>query len=163
MTAALALTGCSIAGAAPAPDASPTRAPVVSSAPESDPEADPAPGTVDPMDADAGAAATCGQISALDTISLNATIGQQAGELTDAQVEALSASVRFGYEHLVSDDPKVSRALDAAQRYLREHPAPASGPAFDDDTAEWDLMSRTLTTACRESGSNVVTTAASGG
>jgi hypothetical protein len=160
VTAVVALTGCSsVGGAEPAPNASATRTTVVTDAPD----ADPAAGTVDPMQADTSAAAVCGQISALDTISLNATIGQRAGELTDEQVEALSASVRFGYEHLTSDDPEMSNALAATHEYLEEHPAPATGPALDQDSADWDLAVRTLITACRAAGSNVVATATSGG
>ena len=154
-----ALAGCSATdGAVPAPSASRTASAAAAAA-------DPEQATAAPvdMDPDVTAGATCGQVSAFETLALNAHDGLDRGTLTQAQFDALSASVRFGFEHLASSDAEVSRAVQSAQRYLDQHPAPASGPAFDDTTADWDLRVRTITTACRESGSNVVVSAQYGG
>ncbi|ROS70148.1 hypothetical protein EDF42_0140 [Curtobacterium sp. PhB172] len=157
LLASLALSGCSA-------DASSTPAPTSSSARSADaavdaPAASPA---VDPMEEDRSAAAVCGQISALSTIALNASDGRSRGALTDAQYEALIAAERFGYEHLSSSDERLDNAIDYAHEYLDAHPAPTSGPALE-DSAEWDLVGRTLNTACQQAGSNVVATAQSGG
>jgi hypothetical protein len=154
LLATTALAGCSAgdgAGAAPSPSRT------ASAAAAADPEqATPKP--ID-MDSDDSAAATCGQVSALETVAHNAHVALSRGELTQAQFDALAASVRFGFEHLVSSDVKVSPAVDSAQRYLEQHP----GPAIDDTTPDWDLRVRTITTACTESGSNVVVSAQYGG
>lgn len=155
LLATTALAGCSAgdgAGAAPSPSRTPSAA-----AAAADPEqATPKPIDMDPDDS---AAATCGQVSALETVALNAHVGLSRGELTQAQYDALAASVRFGFEHLTSSDVKVSPALDSAHRYLEEHP----GPTIDDTTADWDLRVRTIRTACTESGSNIVVSAQYGG
>ncbi|NII41609.1 hypothetical protein E9228_002256 [Curtobacterium flaccumfaciens] len=156
LLASSALAGCSAAdpaGAAADPSRTPSSAVTAAVDPE---QASPAP--VD-MDADGSAAATCGQVSALESIALNAHDGLARGTLTRAQSDALAAAVRFGFEHLASSDPKVSPAVESAQRYLEQHP----GPVIDDTTADWDLRGRTITTACREAGSNVVVSAQYGG
>lgn len=119
-------------------------------------------GATDPMEEDRSAAAICGQISALTTISLNATVGRSQGELSEAQYQALIAAERFGYEHLSSSDEELDDAIDYAHEYLDTHPAPKSGPALE-MTPEWELVGRTLTTACQGAGSNVVGTARYGG
>lgn len=157
LLASLALSSCSA-------DASSTPTPTSSSARSADaavdaPAASP---TVDPMEEDGSAAAVCGQISALSTIALNASDGRSRGALTDAQYEALIAAERFGYEHLSSSDERLDNAIDYALEYLDAHPAPASGPALE-DSPEWELVGRTLNTACQQAGSNVVATAQSGG
>jgi len=155
LLATTALAGCSAddgAGAAPSTSRTPSAAAAA---------ADPEQATPEPMDMDQddSAAATCGQVSALETVAHNAHVGLSRGELTQAQFDALAASVRFGFEHLTSTDVKVSPALDSAQRYLEEHP----GPTIDDSGADWELRVRTITTACTESGSNVVVSAQYGG
>ncbi|WIB34149.1 hypothetical protein [Curtobacterium sp. MCSS17_005] len=119
-------------------------------------------GATDPMEEDRSAAAICGQISALTTISLNATVGRSQGELSEAQYQALIAAERFGYEHLSSSDEELDDAIDYAHEYLDAHPAPESGPALE-MTPEWELVGRTLNTACQRAGSNVVSTAQYGG
>ncbi|MBB1197943.1 hypothetical protein [Curtobacterium flaccumfaciens] len=125
-------------------------------------DAQPAGGATDPMEEDRSAAAICGQISALTTISLNATVGRSQGDLSEAQYQALIAAERFGYEHLSSSDEELDDAIDYAHEYLDAHPAPKSGPALE-TTPEWELVGRTLITACRGAGSNVVGTAQYGG
>ena len=125
-------------------------------------DAQPAGGATDPMEEDRSAAAICGQISALTTISLNATVGRSQGDLSEAQYQALIAAERFGYEHLSSTDEELDDAIDYAHEYLDAHPAPKSGPALE-MTPEWELVGRTLITACRGAGSNVVGTAQYGG
>jgi len=153
--AALALTGCSSSDTAAADRTpSPTSTPATPTA-----AADPDPVV---MDEDQSAPAVCGQLSALSTVTLNARVGLQQGDLTQAELEALLAAARFGYEHLSSTDTRLSNAIAYTQRYLEEHPAPASGPALD-DSPEWDLAMRSLNTACQESGSSVVSTAQYGG
>lgn len=122
----------------------------------------PAGGATDPMEEDRSAAAICGQITALTTISLNATVGRSQGDLSEAQYQALIAAERFGYEHLSSTDEELDEAIDYAHEYLDAHPAPKSGPALE-MTPEWELVGRTLITACRGAGSNVVGTAQYGG
>ncbi|GAA1493226.1 hypothetical protein [Curtobacterium herbarum] len=152
--ATTALAGCSAGdGTGTAP--SPSRTPSAAAA------ADPEQATPEPvdMDQDDSAAATCGQISALETVAHNAHVGLSRGELTQAQFDALAASVRFGFEQLVTSDAKVSPAVDWAQRYLEQHP----GPTIDDTTADWELRVRTIRTACTESGSNIVVSAKYGG
>ncbi|WP_413600973.1 hypothetical protein [Curtobacterium sp. Curtsp57] len=154
-SAALALAGCSSADTAAADRTpSPTSTPATPTA-----AADPDPVV---MDEDQSAPAVCGQLSALSTVTLNARVGLQQGDLTQAELEALLAAARFGYEHLSSTDRRLSNAIAYTQRYLRDHPAPASGPALD-DSPEWDLAMRSLNTACQESGSSVVSTAQYGG
>ncbi|ROS77288.1 hypothetical protein EDF24_0034 [Curtobacterium sp. PhB130] len=155
--AAFALTGCSStgdAGATPAPARTATPTTAASTTDSDDPVMD---------DVDTSAAAVCGRLSMLTTISLNASTGHSRGELSDAQYEALLASVRFGYERLVSTDPTMTTAVDYTQRYLEDHPAPATGPAIDETTADWDLVGRTLVTACRDAGSSIVADAQYGG
>lgn len=125
-------------------------------------EAQPVRGATDPMEEDRSAAAMCGQISALTTISLNATVGRSQGDLSEAQYQALIAAERFGYEHLSSSDEELDDAIDYAHEYLDAHPAPKSGPAIE-MTPEWELVGRTLNTACQRAGSNVVGTAQYGG
>lgn len=125
-------------------------------------EAQPVRGATDPMEEDRSAAAICGQITALTTISLNATVGRSQGDLSEAQYQALIAAERFGYEHLSSTDEELDDAIDYAHEYLDAHPAPKSGPALE-MTPEWELVGRTLITACRGAGSNVVGTAQYGG
>ncbi|PYY52246.1 hypothetical protein DEJ17_16500 [Curtobacterium sp. MCSS17_011] len=125
-------------------------------------DAQPVRGATDPMEEDRSAAAICGQISALTTISLNATVGRSQGELSEAQYQALIAAERFGYEHLSSSDEELDDAIDYAHEYLDAHPAPESGPALE-MTPEWELVGRTLNTACQRAGSNVVSTAQYGG
>ncbi len=125
-------------------------------------DAQPAGGATDPMEEDRSAAAICGQITALTTISLNATVGRSQGDLSEAQYQALIAAERFGYEHLSSTDEELDDAIDYAHEYLDAHPAPKSGPALE-MTPEWELVGRTLITACRGAGSNVVGTAQYGG
>jgi len=147
------LAGCS-AGADAA--ARPTSSPKPTS------DAQPASGATDPMEEDRSAAAICGQISALTTISLNATVGRSQGDLSEAQYQALIAAERFGYEHLSSSDGELDDAIDYAHEYLDAHPAPKSGPALE-MTPEWELVGRTLITACQRAGSNVVGTAQYGG
>lgn len=114
------------------------------------------------MDEDRSAAAICGQISALSTVSLNASDGLQRGTLTEEQYEALTAAERFGYEHLSSTDARLDDAIDYAHEYLDQHPAPTSGAAIVDGP-EWDLVQRTLNAACRDAGSNITSTAQYGG
>ncbi|PZE97148.1 hypothetical protein DEJ01_17520 [Curtobacterium sp. MCLR17_040] len=150
------LAGCS-AGADAA--ARPTSTPKTTSETS---DAQPAGGATDPMEEDRSAAAICGQISALTTISLNATVGRSQGDLSEAQYQALIAAERFGYEHLSSSDEELDDAIDYAHEYLDAHPAPKSGPALE-MTPEWELVGRTLITACRGAGSNVVGTAQYGG
>ncbi|PZF06818.1 hypothetical protein [Curtobacterium sp. MCLR17_034] len=150
------LAGCS-AGADAA--ARPTSTPKATSETS---DAQPAGGATDPMEEDRSAAAICGQISALTTISLNATVGRSQGDLSEAQYQALIAAERFGYEHLSSSDEELDDAIDYAHEYLDAHPAPKSGPALE-MTPEWELVGRTLITACRGAGSNVVGTAQYGG
>ncbi|PYY39529.1 hypothetical protein DEJ03_17090 [Curtobacterium sp. MCLR17_043] len=150
------LAGCS-AGADAA--ARPTSTPKATSETS---DAQPAGGATDPMEEDRSAAAICGQISALTTISLNATVGRSQGDLSEAQYQALIAAERFGYEHLSSNDEELDDAIDYAHEYLDAHPAPKSGPALE-MTPEWELVGRTLITACRGAGSNVVGTAQYGG
>lgn len=151
----VSLTSCSAdASSAPAP------APTSSSSGTAD--AAPAAPALDPMEEDRSAAAVCGQLSALSTIALNASDGRSRGVLSDAQYEALIAAERFGYEHLSSSDERLDDAIDYALEYLDAHPAPASGPALEDN-AEWELVGRTLNTACQQAGSNVVATAQNGG
>lgn len=156
LLASVSLTSCSA-------DASSAPAPTSSSARSADTAADaPASPAVDPMEEDRSAAAVCGQLSALSTIALNASDGRSRGVLSDAQYEALIAAERFGYEHLSSSDERLDDAIDYALEYLDAHPAPASGPALEDN-AEWELVGRTLNTACQQAGSNVVATAQNGG
>jgi hypothetical protein len=156
LLASVSLTSCSA-------DASSAPAPTSSSARSADAAVDaPASPTVDPMEEDRSAAAVCGQLSALSTIALNASDGRSRGVLSDAQYEALIAAERFGYEHLSSSDERLDDAIDYALEYLDAHPAPASGPALEDN-AEWELVGRTLNTACQQAGSNVVATAQNGG
>ncbi|WP_111225468.1 hypothetical protein [Curtobacterium sp. MCSS17_006] len=150
------LAGCSAdadAAARPTPSAKPT---------SETSDAQPASGATDPMEEDRSAAAICGQISALTTISLNATVGRSQGDLSEAQYQALIAAERFGYEHLSSSDEELDDAIDYAHEYLDAHPAPESGPALE-MTPEWELVGRTLNTACQRAGSNVVSTAQYGG
>lgn len=155
LLASVSLTSCSAdASSAPAP------APTTSSSGTAD--AAPAAAALDPMEEDRSAAAVCGQLSALSTIALNASDGRSRGVLSDAQYEALIAAERFGYEHLSSSDERLDDAIDYALEYLDAHPAPASGPALEDN-AEWELVGRTLNTACQQAGSNVVATAQNGG
>lgn len=116
----------------------------------------------DPMQQDLSAAHVGGTVSALSTVLLNAAAGQQVGEVSESDGLALVRSARFGYEHLQSSDARMTRAIDSVQRYLDAHPAPAAGPAIEDGP-EWELQQKLLTTACRESGSNVVATARYGG
>lgn len=150
------LAGCSAdADAAARPTSTPTP-----TSETSDPQ--PAGGATDPMEEDRSAAAICGQITALTTISLNATVGRSQGDLSEAQYQALIAAERFGYEHLSSTDEELDDAIDYAHEYLDAHPAPKSGPALE-MTPEWELVGRTLITACRGAGSNVVGTAQYGG
>jgi hypothetical protein len=150
------LAGCSAdADAAARPTSSPKATSETS-------DAQPAGGATDPMEEDRSAAAICGQISALSTISLNATVGRSQGELSEAQYQALIAAERFGYEHLSSSDEELDDAIDYAHEYLDAHPAPKSGPALQ-MTPEWELVGRTLNTACQRAGSNVVSTAQYGG
>ncbi|MBT1671602.1 hypothetical protein [Curtobacterium flaccumfaciens] len=150
------LAGCS-AGADVA--ARPTSTPTSTSETS---DAQPAGGATDPMEEDRSAAAICGQISALTTISLNATVGRSQGDLSEAQYQALIAAERFGYEHLSSSDEELDDAIEYAHEYLDAHPAPKSGPALE-MTPEWELVGRTLNTACQRAGSNVVGTAQYGG
>jgi hypothetical protein len=150
------LAGCS-AGADAA--ARPTSTPKATSETS---DAQPAGGATDPMEEDRSAAAICGQISALTTISLNETVGRSQGDLSEAQYQALIAAERFGYEHLSSSDGELDDAIDYAHEYLDAHPAPKSGPALE-TTPEWELVGRTLNTACQRAGSNVVGTAQYGG
>lgn len=150
------LAGCS-AGADAA--ARPTSTPKATSETS---DAQPAGGATDPMEEDRSAAAICGQISALTTISLNATVGRSQGDLSEAQYQALIAAERFGYEHLSSSDEELDDAIDYAHEYIDAHPAPKSGPALE-MTPEWELVGRTLNTACQRAGSNVVGTAQYGG
>lgn len=147
------LAGCSA-------DADAVARPTSSPKPTSD--AQPVRGATDPMEEDRSAAAICGQISALTTISLNATVGRSQGDLSEAQYQALIAAERFGYEHLSSGDEELDDAIDYAHEYLDAHPAPKSGPALE-MTPEWELVGRTLNTACQRAGSNVVGTAQYGG
>lgn len=150
------LAGCSAdADAAARPTSTPTPTSETS-------DAQPAGGATDPMEEDRSAAAICGQITALTTISLNATVGRSQGDLSEAQYQALIAAERFGYEHLSSSDEELDDAIDYAHEYLDAHPAPKSGPALE-MTPEWELVGRTLITACRGAGSNVVGTAQYGG
>ncbi|MBT1583145.1 hypothetical protein [Curtobacterium flaccumfaciens] len=150
------LAGCSAdADAAARPTSTPTPTSETS-------DAEPAGGATDPMEEDRSAAAICGQITALTTISLNATVGRSQGDLSEAQYQALIAAERFGYEHLSSSDEELDDAIDYAHEYLDAHPAPKSGPALE-MTPEWELVGRTLITACRGAGSNVVGTAQYGG
>ncbi|MGN7224684.1 hypothetical protein ACTHQN_17635 [Curtobacterium flaccumfaciens] len=150
------LAGCSAdADAAARPTSTPTPTSETS-------DAQPAGGATDPMEEDRSAAAICGQITALTTISLNATVGRSQGDLSEAQYQALIAAERFGYEHLSSTDEELDDAIDYAHEYLDAHPAPKSGPALE-MTPEWELVGRTLSTACRGAGSNVVGTAQYGG
>lgn len=150
------LAGCSAdADAAARPTSTPTPTSETS-------DAQPAGGATDPMEEDRSAAAICGQITALTTISLNATVGRSQGDLSEAQYQALIAAERFGYEHLSSTDAELDDAIDYAHEYLDAHPAPKSGPALE-MTPEWELVGRTLITACRGAGSNVVGTAQYGG
>ncbi|WP_146244823.1 hypothetical protein [Curtobacterium sp. MCPF17_051] len=150
------LAGCSAdADAAARPTSSPKPTSETS-------DARPAGGATDPMEEDRSAAAICGQITALTTISLNATVGRSQGDLSEAQYQALIAAERFGYEHLSSTDEELDDAIDYAHEYLDAHPAPESGPALE-MTPEWELVGRTLSTACRGAGSNVVGTAQYGG
>jgi len=150
------LAGCSAdADAAARPTSTPTPTSETS-------DAQPAGGATDPMEEDRSAAAICGQITALTTISLNATVGRSQGDLSEAQYQALIAAERFGYEHLSSTDEELDDAIDYAHEYLDAHPAPKSGPALE-MTPEWELVGRTLITACRGAGSNVVGTAQYGG
>lgn len=158
LLASVSLAACSTGGAdtgaasTPAPTAaSPTPTDAWAGAPE------PA-----SMDEDRSAPAVCGQLSSLSTLELNATDGLQQGTLTQAQYDALSAAARFGYERLSSADARLDDALDAAHEYLDAHPAPASGPAIE-DSSEWDLVTRAMTTACQDAGSNVVAAAQYGG
>ncbi|QKS13590.1 hypothetical protein HUN58_12550 [Curtobacterium sp. Csp1] len=116
----------------------------------------------DPMQQDLSAASVCGTVSALSTVLLNASAGQQVGAVSESDRLALVRSARFGYEHLQSSDPRMTRAIDSVQRYLDAHPAPTEGLAIEDGP-EWELQQKLLTTACRESGSNVVATAQYGG
>lgn len=157
LLASVSLTSCSAdASSAPAPTSSSARsAEAAVDAPAVSP-------TVDPMEEDRSAAAVCGQLSALSTIALNASDGRSRGVLSDAQYEALIAAERFGYEHLSSSEERLDDAIDYAHEYLDAHPAPTSGPALD-DSPEWELVGRTLNTACQQAGSNVVATAQSGG
>ena len=150
------LAGCSAdADAAARPTSTPTPTSETS-------DAQPAGGATDPMEEDRSAAAICGQITALTTISLNATVGRSQGDLSEAQYQALIAAERFGYEHLSSSDEELDDAIDYAHEYLDAHPAPKSGPALE-MTPEWEFVGRTLITACRGAGSNVVGTAQYGG
>lgn len=155
------LVSCSVAGcsADAGTAATPTSTPKSSSGASA---TQPVRGATDPMEEDRSAAAICGQISALTTISLNATVGRSQGELSEAQYQALIAAERFGYEHLSSSDEELDDAIDYAHEYLDAHPAPKSGPALE-MTPEWELVGRTLNTACQRAGSNVVTTAQYGG
>lgn len=154
------LAGCSADADADADAAArPTSSPKATSETS---DAQPVGGAMDPMEEDRSAAAICGQISALSTISLNAAVGRGRGELSDAQYQALIAAERFGYEHLSSSDQELDDAIDYAHEYLDAHPAPKSGAALE-MTPEWELVGRTLNTACQRAGSNVVTTAQYGG
>lgn len=153
LLASVSLTSCSA-------DASSAPAPTSSSSGTAN--AAPAAAAPDPMEEDRSAAAVCGQLSALSTIALNASDGRSRGVLSDAQYEALIAAERFGYEHLSSSDERLDDAIDYALEYLDAHPAPTSGPALD-DSPEWELVGRTLNTACQQAGSNVVATAQNGG
>ncbi|WP_412169831.1 hypothetical protein ACLUS2_001850 [Curtobacterium flaccumfaciens pv. flaccumfaciens] len=150
------LAGCSADGDAAA---RPTSSPKPTSEAS---DAQPVRDAADPMEEDRSAAAICGQISALTTISLNATVGRSQGDLSEAQYQALIAAERFGYEHLSSSDEELDDAIDYAHEYLDAHPAPKSGPALE-MTPEWELVGRTLNTACQRAGSNVVSTAQYGG
>ncbi|UXN24475.1 hypothetical protein N8D74_13010 [Curtobacterium flaccumfaciens] len=154
------LVSGSLAGCSADADADAAARPTSSPKPAS--EARPAGGATDPMEEDRSAAAICGQISALSTISLNATVGRSQGELSEAQYQALIAAERFGYEHLSSSDDELDDAIDYAHEYLDAHPAPQSGPALEMNP-EWELVGRTLNTACQRAGSNVVSTAQYGG
>ncbi|MBT1671001.1 hypothetical protein KK092_16605 [Curtobacterium flaccumfaciens pv. flaccumfaciens] len=156
------LVSGSLAGCSADADAAarPTSSPKPTSEKTSD--AQPAGGATDPMEEDRSAAAICGQITALTTISLNATVGRSQGDLSEAQYQALIAAERFGYEHLSSTDEELDDAIDYAHEYLDAHPAPKSGPALE-MTPDWELVGRTLITACRGAGSNVVGTAQYGG
>ncbi|WP_146238634.1 MULTISPECIES: hypothetical protein [unclassified Curtobacterium] len=150
------LAGCSAdAGTAAVSTSTPTPTSETS-------DAQPVRGATDPMEEDRSAAAICGQISALTTISLNATVAHSQGDLSEAQYQALIAAERFGYEHLSSSDEELDDAIDYAHEYLDAHPAPESGPALE-MTPGWELVGRTLITACRGAGSNVVGTAQYGG
>nr|UXN27272.1 hypothetical protein N8D75_09045 [Curtobacterium flaccumfaciens] len=114
---------------------------------------------------DGGGPECCGDLrpdQCASTISLNATVGRSQGELSEAQYQALIAAERFGYEHLSSSDDELDDAIDYAHEYLDAHPAPESGPALEMNP-EWELVGRTLNTACQRAGSNVVSTARYGG
>lgn len=151
---AFTVAGCSSSGAT-----GPTAAPAPTATWTPTPAADPVPAS---MDADTSAAATCGRISTLTTMTLNAREGGTRGELSDDQVRALLAAARFGYEHLATTDEGLQNAVGYTQRYLEQHPAPASGPALD-DSADWDIAMRALGAACQDAGSSVVADAQYGG
>jgi hypothetical protein len=152
------LAGCSAdAGTAARTTSTPTPTPTSETS-----DAQPVRGATDPMEEDRSAAAICGQISALSTISLNATVGRSHGDLSEAQYQALIAAERFGYEHLSSSDEELDDAIDYAHEYLDAHPAPESGSALGLNP-EWELVERTLNTACQRAGSNVVSPAQYGG
>jgi hypothetical protein len=142
----VALSGCT------AGEPAPTRTVTVSATPRALP----------PGDTDISAAAVCGQVSAVETITFNAADARQRGGLGDEAYRSRLDAARFVYERLPSSGD-VGTAVAALQTWLTDHPADGSALALDPDDAELQDAIQSVAAACRAAGSPVSISAASGG
>ena len=140
------LSGCA------ADEPAPTKTVTVSATPRALP----------PGDTDVSAAAVCGQVSAVETITFNAADAHQRGELGDEAYRSRLDAARFVYERLPSVGD-VGTSVGALQTWLTDHPATDSALALDPDDVGLQDAVASVGAACGAAGSPVAISAASGG
>ncbi len=146
--AVVALAGCS--AGEPAPTS--TKTVTVTATPRALP----------PGERDTSVPAVCGQVSAVETITVNAQEAHQRGELSDEGYRSRLEAARYVYEHLPATDA-VESAVSDLQSWLTQHPASSSSPALDLDDTGLQKAIGTVVTACHDAGSTIGVSAAYGG
>ncbi|PZE63579.1 hypothetical protein [Curtobacterium sp. MCBD17_021] len=144
---AVALSGCT------AGEPVPTRTVTVSATPRA----------LAPGDTDVSAAAVCGQVSAVETITFNAADAHQRGALGDEAYRSRLDAARFVYERLPSVGDVGASVAELQTWWLTDHPADGSALALDPDDAELQDAIQSVGAACSAVGSPVSISAASGG
>jgi hypothetical protein len=142
----VALAGCS------AGEQEPTRTVTVTATPRA----------LQPGDSDTSVPAVCGQASAVATITFNAGAAHERGALTEEAYRSRLDAARYVYAHLPATDALAS-SVGALQSWLTQHPTSASSLPLDPEDAGLQDAISDVGTACRDAGSPIGVSAASGG
>lgn len=120
------------------------------------------PRALQPGDADTSASAVCGQVSAVESITVNAAEAHDRGELSDEGYRARLDGARYVYERMsVSNGP--GAAVAKLQSWLEHHPASTGVLSLDPHDAGLQEAIGAVNTACKDAGAPVGLMAQYGG